>query len=359
MGYNPGFRCNDSKAREAWACSSGVDMASYKVLSVSDLDTSTLSRDAFALDVLLGLSGAMKSLPSKYFYDARGSELFQRISELDEYYPTRTEFEILETHGRQIAAQMDGARFNLVELGAGDGRKTKVLLGAFLNAGLDFSYVPIDISEDAMADLTATLAVEFPRIECRGLVAEYYQALHWLNQDNTSTNLVLFLGSNIGNFNRPQARVFLRTLWNALNSGDMLLTGFDLKKDIDILLRAYNDSAGITEAFNLNLLSRINRELGGNFDLSRFEHFGTYDVFSGAMESYLLSLGRQTVRVAALDCSFEFRAYEPIHTEYSYKYLPEDAESLARETGFTAVGAFYDSKRWFCDMLWRADKKLD
>jgi uncharacterized SAM-dependent methyltransferase len=167
---------------------------------------------------------------------------------------------------------------------------------------------------------------------------------------------VLFLGSNIGNLDRPRARTFLRRLWTGLASGDHVLIGFDLKKDIERLLAAYNDREGVTASFNLNLLTRINRELGGHFDAARFRHFSTYNVFSGAMESYLVSLDPQEVRIDRLQSSFTFRAWEPLHTEYSYKYLLADIERLAKESGFEVVSHFHDRRGFFADSLWRVEK---
>ncbi|MCA9687088.1 MAG: L-histidine N(alpha)-methyltransferase, partial [Myxococcales bacterium] len=190
-------------------------------------------------------------------------------------------------------------------------------------------------------------------------VSEYFDALRWLNLENSGRRkLVLMLGSNIGNFNPAQTRVFMRTLWNACNPGDLVLTGFDLKKDIDIMLAAYNDREGVTRDFNLNLLRRINRELDGNFNLAGFQHFGTYNVFSGAMESYLVSLRRQEVAIGALNKSFSFAPWEPIFVEYSFKFLASDIEDLAQETGFRPVGAWQDQRGWFCDALWRVHKEL-
>lgn len=331
-------------------------MSRYTVLTASDLDAATRSEETFALDVLMGLSGVTKSIPSRYFYDAKGSELFERITELPEYYPTNCEFEILRAHHEAIGAAVAGDSFNLVELGAGDARKTRVLLEAFLAKGLDFTYYPIDISESAVDDLTKALASEYPQLEAKGVVAEYFDALTWLNHGPKTRNLVLFLGSNIGNFDGPRARRFLRTLWNAMSAGDLLLTGFDLKKDPDVLLDAYNDSQGVTREFNLNLLDRMNRELGADFDREQFHHFGTYDVRSGAMASYLLSLKRQQVTIGALGRTFDFRAFEPIHVESSYKFLEEEVDELASQTGFATETVFHDSKKWFLDALWRVEK---
>lgn len=311
----------------------------------------------FAYDVLVGLSEVPKRLSSKYFYDDRGSRFFQQIMSVPEYYPTDCEKEILEQHADAIVAPFVDAPLNLVDLGAGDGAKTLILLEALERAGADFIYAPIDISEGAMKSLVATVRERMPAVRIEGLVSEYNDGVRYLGRDQGRTNLVLFLGSNIGNFNRVQARAFLRRLWSSLREGDHAFVGFDLKKDIEILLAAYNDSNGVTAEFNLNLLHRMNRELGANFDVSSFRHYGTYNVFSGAMESYLVSLEAQVVRVEALEQSFAFDAWEPIHTEYSYKYLRSDVELLAADTGFAIVERFEDQRRWFLDTLWRVERR--
>jgi len=256
----------------------------------------------------------------------------------------------------EIAQLVRGEKFNLVELGAGDGRKTSLLINHFLRNGFRFQYVPIDISESAMKTLTDFLNKSFPELETTGIVAEYFNGLKWLNNITGSRNLVLFLGSNLGNFNKPQSRVFLRNLWNTLNDGDYLLTGFDLKKDIDLMLKAYNDSQGITREFNLNLLRRINTELKGDFDIEKFRHYSGYDVFTGAMESYLVSLENQTVFIKDIGQSFAFQEWEPIHTEYSYKYLESDIRELAEATGFVIEKQLYDSRMWFVDSVWKVQK---
>ena len=188
------------------------------------------------------------------------------------------------------------------------------------------------------------------------MVAEYFDGLKWLSNLNGQHNVVLFLGSNIGNFSHSEARVFLHSLWNALNDGDRILIGFDLKKDVQQLLRAYNDSQGVTAKFNLNLLRRINRELGGNFDLSQFQYYSTYNVLSGAIESYLVSCRKQVVHIEALGQSFLFQAWEPVHTEYSYKFLESDIALLAEKTGFRIVKHLYDSRKCFADSLWQVSK---
>lgn len=310
----------------------------------------------FADDVLVGLFRVPKSLPSRYFYDEEGNRLFQKIMELPEYYLTGCELEILESHRERIAAHIGEGAFNLVELGAGDGSKTRILLEHFSARGMDFRFVPIDICEPALVQLVERCGKEFPGIPLEGLVSEYFEGLAWLSGLRGRRNVVLFLGSNIGNFDASGARVFLRSLWNSLNDEDLVLIGFDLKKDIEVLTRAYNDPRGVTAEFNLNLLRRINRELGGNFRLEGFEHYSTYDVLTGAMKSYVVSREKQRVSLDALKTHFPFRAWEAIHTEVSHKYSPGDISSMAGETGFEIVDEMYDLRRYFTDSLWRVRK---
>ena len=329
--------------------------AHYQVLQAQDVQISE-SHEAFALDVLTGLSQTPKSLPSKYFYDEEGSKLFQQIMELPEYYLTQCETEILHSKKEEISRLIKGSRFNLVELGAGDGRKTKILLEHFMKAGLDFRYVPIDICEATVEGLIGGLNRHSPHLPIKGLVADYCHGLKWLSNTNGHRNVVLFLGSSIGNFSYSEAREFLLGLWNALEDGDYLLIGFDMKKDIQLLKQAYNDPQDVTARFNLNLLHRINRELGGNFEVDQFQHYSTYNALSGAMESYLISRQEQVVDIEALNQSFSFEAWEPVHTEYSYKYLESDITSLAEETGFTIVTQLMDSKNYFVDSVWQVSK---
>ena len=328
--------------------------------TVLDAERASFLRDEhreFALAVLVGLSDKPKRLSSRYFYDAVGSRIFQEIMELDEYYPTKCEREILGTNAGEILAPLEGRSFNLIDLGSGDGAKTVILLEHLVNRDADVRYVPIDISIGAMETCVASVGEKLPGLEIAGLVSDYALGIEWLaSQDSERCNLLLLLGSNLGNFNKPKARAFLRSLWNALHPDDYALVGFDLKKDIDLLLDAYNDSLGVTARFNLNILEKINRELGGNFDVEKFRHFGTYDVFSGAMESYLVSRARQSVYVEALHYTFEFQPWEPIHTEYSYKFLESDIDALASDTGYVIECCFYDGKRYFADALFRVEK---
>lgn len=330
--------------------------ATYQVLTHKDLDQVESLDRAFASDVLVGLSQTPKRLSSRYFYDERGSRLFQKIMSLPEYYLTACEFDILKSQTDEFSSLLGEESFNLVELGAGDGRKTSILLEHFLTKNFTFQYIPIDISEAAMQTLSSHLNNNFPELTSKGIVAEYFDGLKWLNHLSSQRNMVLFLGSNLGNFDKAHARAFLHNLWNALDDGDFAVIGFDLKKDIDLMLKAYNDSEGVTAEFNLNLLHRINRELGGNFDLNKFQFHSSYDVFTGAMESYLVSKEKQIVFIKEISQSFSFEAWEPIHTEYSYKYLESDIRSLAAETGFQIQKQLYDSKKYFVDSIWRVEK---
>jgi dimethylhistidine N-methyltransferase len=330
--------------------------ASYRILKQKDLEKMSLDEHTFSGDILVGLSRNPKEISSKYFYDQRGTKLFQKIMDLPEYYLTPCEFNILKTKKEELSRLMKNESFNLVELGAGDGRKTSLLLEHFLKKELNFKYIPIDISESAMKILTHFLNQKFPSLEAEGIVAEYFEGLKWISNLSYHKNMVLFLGSNLGNFNKTQSRVFLHNLWNSLQHGDYAVIGFDLKKDIELMLKAYNDSQNITREFNLNLLKRINRELGGNFNLKKFRHYSNYDVFTGAMESYLVSLEAQEVFLKKVGQSFSFEAWEPIHTEYSYKYLVSDIEKLAEETGFSIEKHLYDKKKYFADSLWKVEK---
>lgn len=316
----------------------------------------TSPKEQFKLDVLTGLSAPEKCLSSKYFYDDRGSELYSEICNLEEYYPFAAEMEVFQRNKTEIAKLLSKKDFNLIELGAGDARKTKILLSEFLEQGLGFKYVPIDISESALLELKASLAKQYPSLQCQELVGEYFAALNWMKQYDDNQNLVLFLGSNIGNFNNEEAKSFLRTLWASLNPGDLVLIGFDLKKDIDTMLHAYNDSKGVTKQFNLNLLTRINNELDANFDISKFDHFGTYNARTGAMESYIVSMEDQVVNIKALDKAFNFAAFEAVHLEYSFKYLPVEIEQMAQDTGFEVLSKYSDSKDYFLDYIWQVKK---
>ena len=315
--------------------------------------TLTTEQRQLARHVAEGLARQPRELSSMYFYDEVGSQLFQQIMALPEYYPTRTEFAVLSRYQAALAAALApaaGQPLRLVELGAGDGLKTKLLLRALLAAGTTFSYAPVDISPTALDGLAASLQAELPALQVQPLVASYAEALASLRGQPGRT-AVLFLGSNIGNFAPAEQPRFLAELAAQLSTGDCLLLGFDLRKDPRQIRAAYDDAQGVTAAFNLNLLARLNRELGADFDLAHWTHFADYDPQTGAMRSFLVSGRAQSVRVAALGSTFEFAAWEAIHTENSYKFTLPQIESLATSAGLRVQQVFEDEQGWFADVL--------
>ena len=326
--------------------------------SVRDAHADT-QRERFARDVLAGFSASQKYLPSKYFYDARGSKLFERITDIDEYYLTGCEFDVLERYSPEIVDNLEADALDVIELGAGDGRKTKVLLSSLLAAGKKLNYMPVDISETAVSELVDSVRKSHRAVQVTGLTGEYFDCLRALRRQPGRASLVLFLGSTIGNIDHLSAMAFLRTLREHLREGDYLLIGFDLKKDIDLMMAAYNDSEGVTREFNLNVIRRINRELGGHLPVDKFAHYGFYNPVQGAMESYLISLEDQDVAVDALNRRFHFDAYEGIHLEQSTKYLEKDIPDMASDAGFDSVAQWHCARGWFVDALWRVKKTHD
>lgn len=308
----------------------------------------------FAKDVAKGLSQRPKRLSSKYFYDEIGDKLFQDIMAMPEYYLTNAEFEIFENHKTDILNLFEGKAFDLIELGAGDGTKTKVLLNHFLAQGADFQYMPIDISDNALILLENDLRENLPELKVNPLQGDYFEVLEKLAGESQKPKVVLFLGANIGNFAKHQAVEFLEALHDTLNKGDLLLIGFDLKKDPATILDAYNDKAGITAAFNLNLLRRINRELGADFDLNAFKHWESYDPISGATRSFIVSTKKQKVYIETLDMAFRFDAWEAIDVELSQKYSLREIDHLAEITGFETKIHFFDKQNYFVDAIWIA-----
>ncbi len=309
----------------------------------------------FAKDVNNGLSKNPKELSSKYFYDAKGDILFQNIMAAPEYYLTKTEYSILNENKELILDEIKANAFNLVELGAGDGYKTKLLLNHFVSAKADFTYYPIDISEDVLINLKVSLKTEIPELKTETLNLEYFSALKELSTLNSDPKLVLFLGSNIGNFNSEQAIEFFKGLKQNLNKGDLVLVGVDLKKDPQTILNAYNDSEGVTAEFNLNLLDRINKELGGDFNRNNFYHYPTYNPLSGETFSFIVSKYEQTVFIKQLNKSYKFSPGEPIHTEISRKYSLSEVEELAAKSTFKVKRHFTDPENFFVNSLWEID----
>ncbi len=300
-----------------------------------------------------GLSSTPKNLSSKYFYDDAGSRIFQQIMDLPEYYPTRAEMEILTRQPADIAAALPYHEpFNIIELGAGDGLKTKELLKYLVGQRTDFTYMPIDISGEAMQQLEGKLAADLPGLDVRPLVGDYFEVLNSLDSEGRP-NLYLFLGGNIGNYEKDGAIGLLRMIRNVMETEGRLLTGFDLCKNPRVIQKAYDDSEGVTRAFNMNLLTRMNSELGATFPLDQFDFYSFYDPHNGEVRSMLVSLAEQDVYVEALDQSFHFQQNELIRTELSKKYTLDEIKDLAAESGFIVEKNFFDSQHYFTDSLWR------
>lgn len=319
-----------------------------------------IKANGFAADVLEGLSAKPKFLSSKYFYDDEGSRLFQEIMKLPEYYLTRSEFEIFSTQTAEIYQAFIGGEngegefksFDLIELGAGDGTKTAVLIDYFLKRDVDLTYIPIDISVQAQRTLAESFRAKFPALLLKAEVGDYFEILETLKGVLSKPKIILFLGSNIGNFSRKESVEFFKNLRAVMNPADSLFIGFDLQKDPRTILRAYDDPQGITARFNLNLLARINNELGGEFKLEKFSHYAVYHPVEGAARSFLISRERQRVMIAALNRSFEFEAWEPIFMEISQKYNLEMINEMAAESGFRGARNFFDSRNFYADSLW-------
>jgi dimethylhistidine N-methyltransferase len=292
----------------------------------------------FAKDVAAGLTSEPKHLSCRYFYDREGSRLFEAICELPEYYLTRAETEILEGHAREIVSLFPGD-LTVIELGSGNAVKTRLLLEALL-PGRRVRYVPIDICRPVLEESAANLLQCFPALEIVAVAAEYHEGLRHLRSESDRPRLILWLGSNIGNFTREEAAAFLRRIRDTMTSADRMLVGVDLRKDLAVLEAAYDDAAGVTAAFNLNLLARVNRELDGNFDLSAFQHRAVYHQELGRIEMYLVSTRVQSVMIGRIGMTVRFAAGETVHTENSYKY------SIAEiQAGATAAG-LQDQSFW-------------
>jgi dimethylhistidine N-methyltransferase len=317
--------------------------------------TETILDTDFKKDVHAGLTAFPKYLFSKYIYDKKGDKLFQDIMDLEEYYLTNSEFEIFTENKKAICKLFggNGHGFDLIELGAGDGKKTKVLLDHLARNGIDFIYKPIDISENAINGLRDDLAAEFPNVVVHPERGEYFEVLERLHKYDKRKKVIMVLGSNIGNLLHPRAIDFLAHLRDTMNNEDLIFMGFDQKKEPQTILDAYNDPHGVTEAFNKNLLERINRELGGNFAIDKFKHWEVYDPESGTAKSYLVAKEAMSVRIEAIDLSVQFDPWETIHTEISQKYDDKIVEWLAEESGLEIVTSFADSRNYFKDYVFR------
>jgi dimethylhistidine N-methyltransferase len=303
---------------------------------------SAVPADSFLDDVISGLSQPQKTLPPKYFYDAEGSRLFERICRLREYYPTRTELALTRRHLRAIR-RFAGEDCELIEYGSGESVKTRMLIEHLRPA----RYVAVEISEAALREAAWRLAREFPWLEIAAVVGDFSRPLKLPSRSGRKAyrRVAYFPGSTIGNLARAEAEGFLRMTRAQVGASGAMLVGVDLKKDANVLHAAYNDAEGVTAAFNLNLLARINRELGGDFDLRRFRHYAFYNASMGRVEMHLVSLVRQSVRVGR--SRFDFDAGETIHTENSCKYSVEEFRALAAEAGFRGAEVWRDLRGLF------------
>lgn len=305
---------------------------------------------SFGDDVAAGLSLASKRLASKYFYDDLGSVLFDAITLLPEYYLTRAETQILQCSGWEIVRMLD-APFEFLELGSGSAVKTRLLIEEALRVQSRLRYSPIDISKSALASSSASLVDTYPHLTVRAYAGDYFTVLESRELQFENRVLAMFMGSNIGNYEPAQARQLLTSLARALRPGDGLLLGTDLKKDRATLEAAYNDSTGVTAAFNRNLLGRINRELGGTFDLHDFDFVATYDEGRGVVDSYLVARRPLSVSIEALRMQVKFERGERIHTEASYKYDRAIIASMALACGYSFVKTWRDPEEQFAIQL--------
>lgn len=312
--------------------------------------------DSLAKDVNSGLKDSPKHIPCRYFYDYPGSLLFEEICRLPEYYLTRAETEILKTHSEEIITYLP-TDVVLVELGSGSSIKTCVIIEELLNQYDRVSYSPIDISRKMLKESSISLLKKYNKLEIVSVAAEYEEGIRQLNMYNEQAKLILWLGSSIGNFETQESVHFLKNIVKTSSSKGYFLIGFDLVKEKTLLEKAYNDSQDVTAEFNLNLLSRINRELGGEFDLDAFVHHALYNEEKSRIEMYLISTREQDVYIADLNRSYHFNKNERIHTENSHKYTTEAIARIADQVGLQMIEQWFDSQRYFNLTLFKSDKQ--
>jgi dimethylhistidine N-methyltransferase len=306
--------------------------------------------DTFEKNILRGLRSRPKRLFSKYFYDEKGSEIFQEIMQMESYYLPECEIEILRHKSREIIEILPNETYDVVELGAGDGTKTALFLEVLLQVGKKINYLPLDISPEILDVNQRLLKEKLPKLNILPIAGDYFETLKKI-EGRKDPKVVLFMGSNIGNFEGEKAIEFLRFVRKFMNKGDVLMLGADLKKHPQIILKAYDDRQGITKKFNLNLLHRINRELEGSFIVENFDHYACYDPESGTTKSFLISTANQMVKVAEENISFEKN--EAVHMEISQKYSISDLVSIRKSAGFASENHFTDTKGYFSISLFK------
>lgn len=312
-------------------------------------------QNTFEKEVYEGLTAFPKRLSSKWFYDKKGDKLFQKIMELPEYYLTSCEYNIIKKHQEEIAKLFDEPQgFDLVELGAGDGKKTKILLEKFYEERLDFTYRPIDISASVLEELEESIQEKWPQLDIQTEQGMYFDVLKKLgNRDTARKMVIMVLGSNIGNLTHPQAIDFLVNIRKSMQPEDLLFMGLDQKKDPQQILNAYNDTQEITAEFNKNILRRINTELGSNFNTEAFKHWPVYDPETGTAKSFLVSTTQQKVTLKKLNIEVNFAPWESIHTEISQKYDDDVVQWLAQEAGLEITAQFSDTRKQFTDYAFK------
>ena len=326
-----------------------------KIIYLSNIQNksrNTKRINSFAEDIDKGLSLKNKAISSKYFYDDIGSKIFQRITKHPDYYLTKNEIEILNKVKLKLPNILKQKEIDIIELGPGDGSKSKIIIEGFLKKNYTVNYYPIDISKKALKLIERNIK-ENNRLNINGIVSEYIEGLNYVKNISINKQLILFLGSNIGNFEKPQSVEFMKSINKNIKNDSYIFIGFDLKKDPRKLNKAYNDSSNLTKRFNLNLLTRINNDLQANFNLNKFVHYGTYNPLLGAMESFLISSIKQQVSIKKIKNTYSFEAYETIHLEYSFKFSIEDIENLAKRSKFTIEKYYKNNDKGFTNTLWK------
>lgn len=317
------------------------------------------SPHGFAEDVRAGLTAKSKKLFPKYFYDELGSALFEAICLLPEYYLTRAENEILMRHADEIVREVGGGDVSLIEMGSGSALKTRLIIEALLKRQSQLLFIAVDISASALETSSRVLLQSYPGLRINGYAGDYYDGMAALEEEERGATLALFLGSNLGNFDANEAHKFLAAMRRVLHNGDALLLGTDLRKAAPILEAAYDDALGVTAAFNLNQLTRINRELDADFDIRGFRHRAIYNEGLGRVEMYLESQSEQTVAIRKLEMQIHFAEGERIHTENSYKYDIDGLSMMAGDTGFELRRSWFDDAKQFSSNLFVAVSETD
>ncbi len=316
------------------------------------LDTDKLEKNDVR-DVIKGLQSTPKSIPARYFYDRYGSQLFEKICELPEYYPTRTEGSILEQYAGEIIQKTQAVE--LVELGSGSSTKTRFLLDAYQNLDMPLYYTPVDVSGSMLEATANKLLADYPQLKIQGKVATYDLALEQLSTYSLGRRLIIFLGSSIGNFDARECDRFINRVTTALNPGDYFLLGIDLQKPIEILESAYNDAQGVTAAFNLNMLQHLNNSFEGNFDLNLFKHNAIYNTDRHQIEMYLISQQEQSVNLDSLNMTIQLNKNEAILTEISRKFDLQKMEQFLNKNNLKLIETYTDIQQWFGLLLCQKD----